>query len=79
MARLRIVPLDDTAQTANVLEFALWRRFRFDLGALEKQCTSLWFLHLPAFHNWTMEDADFMNNLADKQDWIAGWNYQDRY
>lgn len=74
MSSLRIVPLNDDAGLAVNVERKLKERFA---GRLEKQSTALWYLLLPASYKWTMADADFMNDLADKQDLLAGWGYQD--
>lgn len=75
MSKLRIVPVDDTVQTAIALKQAVFNRFAN--RTIDEKSTSLWFLALEGY-NWTMEDADFMNDLAHKQDLLAGWNYQAR-
>lgn len=76
MSKLRIVPVDDTIQSANVLEYTILRRFGFD-RQIDKKGTSLWFLDLNGY-NWTMEDANFMEKHANNDNGnIAGWNYQD--
>ncbi len=34
-----------------------------------------WRLYLPDEYQWTKEDADFMNDLADNKDLLASWAY----
>jgi uncharacterized protein YqjF (DUF2071 family) len=70
---LRIVPIDDTAPTATALEYMLLRRFGFH-RTVDKKTTSLWFMDLEGY-NWTMEDANFMENLARDGGEVCGWAF----
>jgi hypothetical protein len=82
MARLRIVTAEDDVNQG-VIEALILRRFASHLRAearenlLDKQCPALWYLQIPEGYDWTEADAHFMNDLVEKQDLLAGWNYQD--
>ena len=75
MKRVRIVPLKDTAALQTCLELEIKRRYPG--MEINQPRISLWYLNLPYSYNWTRDDADFMNALADEQDMLAGWNYQE--
>lgn len=74
MGKLRIATLDDTVQCASKIKHAIWQRFGFDCR-LEERCASMLLFQMPESYEWIREDAKFMNDLTDQQDWIAGWRY----
>lgn len=82
MAHLRIVTAADDVNQG-VIEALILRRFAAHLrvkdrdNLIDKQSPALWFLQLPEGYSWTEADAHFMNDLVEKQDLLAGWNYQD--
>ena len=74
MGKLRVTILNDAAQCVAKLKHAIWQRFGFDCQ-LEERNASMLIFQLPESYKWTREDAKFMNDLTDQQDWIAGWRY----
>lgn len=76
MGKLRITILDDTVQCVSKLKHAIWQRFGFDCR-LEERSASMLIFQMPESYNWTREDADFMEDITNNQDWIAGWHYWD--
>ncbi len=72
MARIRLVPLDDTSETANKIERIV--RAHFPVMQVEKVSSALWYLHLGNY-DWMPQDATLFNQLAHEEDLLAGWNY----
>ena len=71
-ARVRLVTANDKLETERKLEQTLADYYRIE--KLSKQDESLWFMYLQEYE-WTMLDADFLNDLVEKQNLLAGWHY----